>query len=409
MRKTGMLLNRGVGGVLMIGCIASAAASQGTAERECPKRRAHTAVMSYGTYSSSMSSDGKTVIVTPDGRVVAEELYSPNKRFYAYADLGTKRTTVYGIVMNGNIGRREVFWMMDGCYEMLGLSNDGKHLVTGFEGRNMLPIDYTKDQTMISFFAMGEPTGLVRLDQLVTDVSRLERTESGYCWGDYLGMNAAGAFVVETVDGEKVVFDVETAERLTYGEGDMAAMPDWKTYRDVLRCYEYRYPDTYLLQESLNYEGRPTDRASLKRQDSRVDIVVQVEEPETTYPRQKYDPAAISFEAFAVEQVKLWCSADGPNSSRYATDVLEKETFINPNGRKCVLFFLLVIHETYYEDDEGDEREEITVGPYCAVSISQAGEPYRALIFALSGEEGNEISDGRTVLRSIVDTVRILK
>lgn len=387
---------------------ASFAESQEAPKRDRPMNKPYVVTMSYGAYSSRMSSDRKTVIQNPDGRVVAEEIHSPNKKYYAFADLRTNTTTVYEVIREGNFGRRAPLWNMDGCLEMVGLSNDGRRLVIGYEGMNTIPIEYSEDLPMISFFTAGEPTGRVGLGQLIADLSKLERTESGYYWGRYLGLNAAGDFAVETVEGETILFDLEDAERVTYEHAEAADIPDWKVYRDVLRCYEYSYPDSCAFKESLTHNGRPAGRTSLKKRDGKSPITAEIEEP-ATYGRGMYDTAEISFEDFAVERAKLRCSADGPNSSWYAGDVVKKEMFENPYGRTCVEFYLSVIHESYDEEGEETTVEKTIRGPYYAVSISQQSEPYRVLLFKFSNDGEGEIPRDGGLMRRIVDTVRILR
>jgi len=80
---------------------------------------------SNNAYTTTMNSNRKTTIVSSDGKIIAEEIYSPNKRFYAFADLDKRITTIYEVIQQGNIGRRKNFWAMDGCFEMLKTKDYG--------------------------------------------------------------------------------------------------------------------------------------------------------------------------------------------------------------------------------------------------------------------------------------------
>jgi predicted SnoaL-like aldol condensation-catalyzing enzyme len=71
---------------------------------------------------------------------------------------------------------------------------------------------------MIEFFKRGELIGTVKLGDLLKDQSSLKRTVSHCLWGSYLGLDAKGHYVVETVEGRKLVFDVTTGKPVTTAE-----------------------------------------------------------------------------------------------------------------------------------------------------------------------------------------------
>ncbi|MBU1299602.1 MAG: hypothetical protein KKG06_04820, partial [Bacteroidetes bacterium] len=103
-------------------------------------------------------------------------------------------------------------------------------------------------------------------------------------------------------------------------------------------------------------------------------------------------------------------SADGPDGSTYATDVVRKELFTNPNNLNVIEFYLTVVDETYFED-ENSKIEKRTEGPIYAISISQLGEsyPYRVLFLKLLPQRGKEYLQEKEILKKIVNTVGILK
>lgn len=408
MKKVGIQLLVTAGLFLLIGQVLADEASQATIEQIRSSNKGYFTTMSYGrAYSSTMSSDRKTTIMSSDGKIIAEEIYSPNKRFYAFADLDKKNTSIYEVIMRENIGRRKKFWAMDGCFEMLGLLNDGKHLVLGYRGTNMIPIDYKKDQVMLSFINRGNLINRIRLNQLITDFSKLQKINSGYYWGRYLGLNSAGYYVIQSVEGKRMLFDVKTGKPIKFKSDKLGKLPNWKTYQDIMKCYEFQYPDNYLFKEYLSHDGNSTGRTSLGRENTGCGIMTFVEEI-AGYPRGWYDPAKMSFEEFAIDRAKVLCSADGPNGSIYATDVVRKEVFTNPHNRKGVEFYLLEIHETHFEDDQEGKIEKRIKGPFYAVSISQADEPYRALVFEFN-DEGDDFFQEKEILKKIINTVSILR
>ena len=70
---------------------------------------------------------------------------------------------------------------------------------------------------MIRFFSRGTLLSTVTLGELVTDISNLKHTGEHYRWGRYLGFDpfeAKDIFVVETLEGRKLAFDV-TNGRIT--------------------------------------------------------------------------------------------------------------------------------------------------------------------------------------------------
>jgi hypothetical protein len=149
-------------------------------------------------------------------RAMADEPLSPpslktiwtsNRQFCAVMDPQSMITSVYQVSRSG---QRTRHWAMYGWFRVAHLADDGKHLVAGHPGVNLVPLDVRKDDVMAYFFRRGELVNSVTLGQLLRDLSRLERTASHYHWGNYLGINKNGSFVIETVDGSAHEFDVTT-------------------------------------------------------------------------------------------------------------------------------------------------------------------------------------------------------
>lgn len=139
-----------------------------------------------------------------------EEVWSPNKHFCAVMNPESDTTIVYQVAGNGNLKTKS--WTMKGWFRVAHLADDGDHLVIGNSGMNLLPTDVTKDEPMILFFNRGKLIKTVTLGKLLTKMSSLQRTVSHYDWGNYLGFNEKGLYVVKTVEDKQFLFDVTTGE-----------------------------------------------------------------------------------------------------------------------------------------------------------------------------------------------------
>jgi hypothetical protein len=110
---------------------------------------------------------------------------------------------------------------MPGWFRVAALSDDCEHLVTGFDGMNLLPLDFKHDLVMLSFYERGKLSRAVKLDELIRDFTKLRRTASHYYWGQYLGfgernrLDEANRYIVETVEGQRIAFDVATGQPLS--------------------------------------------------------------------------------------------------------------------------------------------------------------------------------------------------
>jgi hypothetical protein len=107
----------------------------------------------------------------------------------------------------------EVLWSADGWSRVAALADDGEHLVLGYEGMNLIPVDYDKDMAMLTFYRRGSVIAVVRLRDIAGWLN-LRRTASHYYWGDYLGLDADGYYVVRVSRGGEIRFDMTTGQRV---------------------------------------------------------------------------------------------------------------------------------------------------------------------------------------------------
>jgi hypothetical protein len=143
------------------------------------------------------------LILPPETKTIC----SRNNFFCALMDPDTQVTTVYRRRAGGV---QENLWSMPGWFRIAFLSNDGEYLAAGYDGSNLLPLNYRKDEVMLSFYDRGKLIRQVRLNEMVLDFSKLERTGASYQWGAYLGLNQDDHLTVALVDKRWLLFDVKT-------------------------------------------------------------------------------------------------------------------------------------------------------------------------------------------------------
>ena len=133
---------------------------------------------------------------------------SPSGEFCARLDPAENNIQAYRKADEGT-----VLWTAPGWTRVAVLADDGEHLVLGYEGMNLIPVDYDEGMAMLTFFRRGRQIAVVRLRDL-TSWLRLQRTVSHYYWGDYLGLDADGRYVVKLSRGGKIRFDMTTGKRV---------------------------------------------------------------------------------------------------------------------------------------------------------------------------------------------------
>jgi hypothetical protein len=143
---------------------------------------------------------------------VMKAVWSPNKQFCAVMEPKPATTTIYRV---GSDGKRTKQWAMPGWFRVAHLADDGEHLIVGNGGINLLPLNVTKDETMIEFYKRGKLIKSVALGELLKDQSSLKRTVSHHLWGSYLGLDDKGYYVVKTVEDRTLTFDVTTGKPVT--------------------------------------------------------------------------------------------------------------------------------------------------------------------------------------------------
>ena len=100
----------------------------------------------------------------------------PNGRFGAIPD-PKAGTSVEDMTQH------KVLWSLPRWHRSLFVADDGKHLVTQYDGMNLIPIDFTDDLVLPTFWREGRKLRDVRVRDFVPEHHTLEQTASHYYWG----------------------------------------------------------------------------------------------------------------------------------------------------------------------------------------------------------------------------------
>lgn len=132
------------------------------------------------------------------------EVQSPSRKFVATLDPNS------GVRVSA-AGASEVLWASTNWFRVAFLADDGDHFVTGYDGLNLIPRDYTKDLALITFWRREKKIRDVTVGELFPSMRILQKTVSHYNWGSIAGITK-GKLIVRRCDGNEVRFDVTTGE-----------------------------------------------------------------------------------------------------------------------------------------------------------------------------------------------------
>lgn len=132
------------------------------------------------------------------------ETCSPSGQYCARLDPDENRITAY------RAGAKEVvLWTAGDWSSVAALADDGEHLMLGYKGMSLIPVNYDPEMKMLTFYRRGEVIQRVTLSALI-DRAAMQRTVSHWYWGNYLELDADGRYAVRTADGRKIRFDMTT-------------------------------------------------------------------------------------------------------------------------------------------------------------------------------------------------------
>ena len=111
-----------------------------------------------------------------------------------------------------DVKRNKVLWSIPGWHRSLFIADDGNHLVTQYDGLNLVPVDFNDDLVLLTFWRDGKKIRDVRIRDFVPDHHLLEPTASHYNWGTVEGIDGRGLLKVKRADGKVFLFNVSTGK-----------------------------------------------------------------------------------------------------------------------------------------------------------------------------------------------------
>jgi hypothetical protein len=130
------------------------------------------------------------------------KVFSPDHRFYFNTRVRENRTDVFAA------GKPAApLWTLPMYLDEAFLSNDGRHIAAEYPGGNILDASVKPSDTLFTFYSPGALPRLVSVGSVVGDLQKLPRTSSGYGWGNAVGFDRDGWFVVMLSDRRTVRLD----------------------------------------------------------------------------------------------------------------------------------------------------------------------------------------------------------
>jgi hypothetical protein len=105
---------------------------------------------------------------------------------------------------------QKVLWSLPDWHRSMFVADDGVHLVTEYDGLNLIPVDFTDDLVLLTFWRQGKKVREVTVRDLFPDRKGLVRTVSHYAWRQSIDFDASGRLRVSRMDGKIWLFDVST-------------------------------------------------------------------------------------------------------------------------------------------------------------------------------------------------------
>jgi hypothetical protein len=111
-------------------------------------------------------------------------------------------------VEDGNL--QKVLWSLPDWHRSIFVADDGEHLVTEYNGLNLIPVDFSDDLVLLTFWRQGKKVREVTVRDLFPDRKGLVRTVSHYAWRQRIDFDASGRLRLLRMDGKTCLFDVST-------------------------------------------------------------------------------------------------------------------------------------------------------------------------------------------------------
>lgn len=159
-------------------------------------------IVSFAMVSSQIRAD------EPLELPVQKTVSSPDSSIIAISDPVLSTTKII------NNKTKKLLWQIPGWHRWLFVANDGKHVVTGYGGMNLIPRDYDKHMTLITFWRKGKKIKDVTLEEIVPNKSILQKTVSHYHWGGIQEIDGQGRLIVKRADQKVLYYDLDTGHQI---------------------------------------------------------------------------------------------------------------------------------------------------------------------------------------------------
>jgi hypothetical protein len=130
------------------------------------------------------------------------EMQSASHKYVAILDPKT------GVVVRA-ADSSTILWTATNWFRIAFLADDGQHFVSGYDGMNLIPQDYTKDLVLVTFWRQNKKIRDVTVGELFPNTRILQKTVSHYNWGSITGITNS-TLIVSRCDGKVFRFDVTT-------------------------------------------------------------------------------------------------------------------------------------------------------------------------------------------------------
>jgi hypothetical protein len=137
---------------------------------------------------------------------------SPDGSITAISDPRTKTTRIEKTATG------TLLWQLPSWERWLFVANDGKHLVTGYPGMNLIPKGYGDQMPLFTFWRQGKKIKEVTFKEFVPDKRILIETISHFNWGQIERIEGGGTLVVKRADGKVFRYNLETGLEVKPGK-----------------------------------------------------------------------------------------------------------------------------------------------------------------------------------------------
>jgi hypothetical protein len=129
---------------------------------------------------------------------------SASDKFCASSDPATLMTSIRAK------GSQKTVWSIKGWHRNFTISDDGQSLVIGHSGGNLVPMDVTLKEPMLSFYQREKLIRVVTLGDFFKSKTELRPTASHLAWGYMTGIDRNNRISVELINKKHITFNAKT-------------------------------------------------------------------------------------------------------------------------------------------------------------------------------------------------------